>query len=85
MDNDQPVKFKLPEGFALPTSTRPQTCWQKAGPILEEIRQWELRNLTDAQRRKAVDSVMRLAAPRRCLKPTSGLIAWHALLKRKFG
>ncbi|MBA4032192.1 MAG: hypothetical protein C0478_15075 [Planctomyces sp.] len=85
MDNDQPVQFKLPEGFALPTSTRPQTCWQKASPLLEEIRRKELLAMSAEQRRAAISSVFSFDSHFVNPLKTSGLVEYYRKLARSVG
>lgn len=48
--------------------------WRKAGPALAAIQRDELRSMTDAERRRAIEAVLSLAPVCTEPRPTSGLV-----------
>ena len=56
--------------------------WKRVGPILEEIRRRELRNMTYDQRVKAIESVLHLGSLFAKPRTTSGMVEMQRLFQK---
>jgi len=54
--------------------------WRRVGPILQQIRDDELRLMTAKERRRAIASVLSFSRPD-VDRPTSGLVEWYKMLQ----
>ncbi len=56
--------------------------WRRVGPILQQIRDDELRLMTAEERRRAIASVLSFSRPD-VDRPMSGLVEWYRMLQGK--
>ena len=56
--------------------------WAKTGPLLDQIRQRELRQMTYEQRITAIASVMQISSPASASNVISGLVEQQRLFRK---
>ncbi|MEX2122092.1 MAG: hypothetical protein WD847_21105 [Pirellulales bacterium] len=56
--------------------------WQRVGPLLEQVRQRELRAMDDAAARVAIERVLELGAALPAVRTTSGLVEQQRLFQK---